>query len=105
MPIYILWLAHDHQRFRDDADEAGQGRAEVTDRQPPASYDEPQHIAHQPQGARAEIMATVQFTSVYGFLTERPEREIANHKTGTRPGQRPKFCAPIAARMLLALVI
>jgi len=70
-----------------DAHEAGEGGAEVADRQPPAGHQKPEHIADQPQRPGAQITASTQLLAVHGFLPERPEREPADHKAGARPGQ------------------
>jgi hypothetical protein len=71
----------------DDGHEAGEGGAEVTDRQPPARQQEPEHIANHPQGAGAEVGAAGQFAAADRFAAEGPEGEVADHETAAGPGQ------------------
>ena len=71
----------------DDGDEAGQSRAQMPDREPQARDQEPQHISDQTNRPCPQIALAGELLSVDGFITEGPERKLADHPAASGPGQ------------------
>ena len=70
-----------------DADEAGESAAEVTQSQPPARHNEPDHIAQNADGASSQICSALEVSSVDGLSAEGPKGETADHPATAGPGK------------------
>lgn len=73
------------ERDTDDADEAQNGRADVTQRQPDAGEQEPDNVAQHAKATAADVVSLAQLFAANRLFPERKERELADDEARPAP--------------------